>query len=478
MIKTISRSILGLCLIGLSHTAFAGSLYLPLQMAPEVEARIERVFTLANMPIIKRPIPVKQVHIALERAATQDPALVSSLKTYLERYTYSAGVTHLSVSGSVAEGSEHVLANQRGLTTESNYQASYSAYWVLNDFIALNLGGIAGNRDYPLKDEFAEGSFVSLGWDAMQVDIGYRPHWFSPFQESAMLISTQASAMPGITVSNVQPFGFLGIQYELFLAQMSESDLIQSQEDEQARLTGNPRLFGMHLSFAPVDGFAVGFNRLMQYGGADRLDGFGDLADAFLNAKDADNSGREGRDFGNQLSAINTRYTFAGEFPMSVYMEYAAEDTSKSSDYHFGNSSLMLGLHLPKLTETLDLTFEYADWQNAWYVNNNYGDGLSHYNSLLGHWAANDRQFDDSVAAESHLIKAIWDFSPGKSLTIKARGVNNKQYGRANSEYENAQEIELEYAQSLGDFIAGVNVLSGSDAFGEDYSRISGFIRW
>jgi hypothetical protein len=475
MIRKVHTVFLFFCLLGLQVSAKAGSLYLPLQMAPEFEARIERLFTIANMPIIKRPIPVKQVHIALERAAEKDPALVSSLKSYLERYTYRAGVTHLAISGAVAEGSDHVLANQRGLTTESNYQGSYSAYWVLNDFIALNLGGVAGNREYPLKDEFAEGSFVSLGWDAMQLDLGYRPHWFSPFQESAMLISTQASALPGVTLSNTTPFSFLGIQYELFLAQMSESDLILSQARDE-RLSGNPRLFGMHLSFAPVEGFAIGFNRLMQYGGADRADGFGDLVDGFLNPKDADNIGREGRDFGNQLSAINTRYTFDGDFPISVYMEYAGEDSSKSSDYHLGNSALMFGLHMPKLTESLDLTYEYADWQNGWYTNSNYGDGLTHYNALLGHWAASDRQFGNAVATESQLIKLIWDISPGKSLTIKARTAENKQFTQV--EYENAQEIELEYAQSLGEFIAGVNVISGSDAFGEDYSRISGFIRW
>src|SRR5471032_3326956 len=41
-----------------------------------------------------------------------------------------------------------------------------------------------------------------------------------------MLISTEATTMPTITLSNCAPLTRLGLQYELFLARMSESDRI------------------------------------------------------------------------------------------------------------------------------------------------------------------------------------------------------------------------------------------------------------
>jgi hypothetical protein len=38
-----------------SLKAHASSLYLPEQLSPEIEARIERLFVMANMPRVKRP---------------------------------------------------------------------------------------------------------------------------------------------------------------------------------------------------------------------------------------------------------------------------------------------------------------------------------------------------------------------------------------------------------------------------------------
>ncbi len=451
----------------------AGSLYLPVQMSPEIEARIERLFVIANMPIIKRPIPIKQVNEALDRARSIDPALVSSISRYLDRYSGSAGLAHLSIEASYFEGDNSPMFNNRGLDLDSSYLISGAAYWVLNTHFAVNVGGIAGQRDGGYKDEFPEGSFISLGWDYFQADIGYRSHWFGPFQESDMLISTQASAMPGLTLSNVVPLPFWGIQYELFAVQMSESELILS-DDRSQRLQGNPRLAGFHLSFAPIEGFAIGFNRLLQFGGADRDDSLNGLFNAFFNVKESDNIGIAGNDFGNQLSSVTTRYTFAGEFPMSIYMEYAGEDTSASSGVHLGNTSLMFGIHLPKLTEQLDLSWEFAEWQNSWYNNSNYGDGLSHYGSFLGHWGASQRSSSSGASAQT--LKLIWDLSDGKALSFKYQSIENENYQQGPQ--ESANRFTLEYAQGLRNIIVGAKYQAGEDVFEGSFNRISGFIRW
>lgn len=419
----------------------------------------------------------------MERAKSRDPLLVSAVGAYLDRYAHRAGITHFSAKGTYLDTSiEDFHApefNQRGIEEASNYLVSGSAYWAVNDFVAVNIGGIAGQREYA-KDEFAEGSFISLGWDYLQADIGYRSHWLGPFQESDMILSTQATAMPGITLSNVQPLPWFGIQYELFMQQMSESDLVRSRDQSQ-RLTGNPLLAGVHLSFAPAEGFAIGFNRLLQFGGADRDDSFSGLYNAFFNVKESENSGISGNDFGNQVSSITTRYTFAGEFPISVYMEYAGEDTSNSSGVHLGNTSLMLGVHIPKLTKNLDLTWETGEWQNGWYANGNYGDGLTHYDSIIGHWGASQRV--PSQGASAQTIKLIWDILPGKSLTMKYNSVDNVHLS---GEFDQQTEVlDIEYSQGMGDFIVGLQLKSGTafthGAFEnttESFNRISGFIRW
>jgi hypothetical protein len=449
---------------------------MPLKLSPEIEARVERLFVLANMPLIKRPIPVKQVHQALEKAAAKDPALVQAISRYLERYDQTANITHFSISGQLNEGTDTVSTNNRGFDQQADYQVSYAAFWTPNDFIAFNSGWMVGNRAPGQRDEYLEGSFLSLGWDALQADIGYRPHWWGPFRESDMLLSSNAATPLGITFSNVTPFSFLGTSYEVFLAQLSESDLIESQNIPNTRVSGHPLLFGVHLGFSPVDGMAIGFNRLLQFGGGDRDKGLDDLFGALTDASANDNiGGGRNRDFGNQQSSITASYTFSEPLPIAVYMEYAGEDTSRGSNFRLGNTSLMFGIHLPKLTQNLDFSWEYAEWQNAWYTNSNYGDGLTNYQAVLGHWGANFRGAEDR-GASAQTAKLIWDIRSGTSLEVKWQQLENTEIGSNNFDTVNLYRAEL--SQAFGGFIAALSLNSGNDINGESFNNIGLSLRW
>ena len=161
---------------------------------------------------------------------------------------------------------------------------------------------------------------------------------------------------------------------------------------------------------------------------------------------------------------------------MSFYMEYAGEDTSGASGLAMGNTSVMFGVHVPKLTSKLDLTYEYASWQNAWYVNGVFGDGLTNYDQVLGHWGGSRRAQGDAVGAIAHMAKLIWDISEGKSLTMQFRGIDNEDYSEV--EYQKGQELSLEYSQGMRRFITGLKVTAGESVLGENYSQVKGFIRW
>ena len=453
----------------------AGSLYMPLQLSPEIEARVERLFVVANMPIIKRPIPIKHVQEAIGKASKKDPGLALSVQNYLDRYSKSIGLTHFHASGAWSEGAEFIEPNRRGATTRSNYEASVSGYWVVNDLVALNVGGFASDGPDGRRDTFAEGSFISIGWDYFQTDIGFRPHWWGPFQESDMLLSTGASSIPSITFSNVKPLPFFNMSYEIFIGEMSESDEILSRDRSQ-RLSGNPLLFGTHISFNPVPGMAIGFNRILQFGGADRSKSPSDLFDAYFDVAASDNLGLDGNDFGNQASSITARYTFSGDFPLSIYMQYAGEDSSLPSDFHLGNSALLFGLHAPKLTSFLDLTLETGEWQNSWYANSNYGDGLTNYQSVIGHWGGNYSSTERDFGASAHTAKLIWDINSGQSLTFKYQELKNTTI--TDSDFEPARFGSVEYARAAGQFITGIKVSSGNDIRGESFTQVSAFLRW
>src|SRR5262249_3370708 len=139
-----------------------------------------------------------------------------------------------------------------------------------------------------------------------QFDIGYRDHWLSPFTDSAMILSTQAPTMPSITVSNYKPITKAGFSYEVFMAEMSESSRIAFGSGFTSR---HPRLFGVHLSVAPLPGWSLGVSRVMQYGGGERDDSFSSLLKAFFNPSSYDNTiGGNQQEFGNQAAALTSRF--------------------------------------------------------------------------------------------------------------------------------------------------------------------------
>jgi hypothetical protein len=103
-----------------------------------------------------------------------------------------------------------------------------------------------------------------------------------------MLLSTQAATMPSVTISNYRALTKANLRYEAFVARMSESSNIATTT---GTTSGHPQLAGLHLSIEPFPGWSIGVARLMQYGGGDREESFGDMFQAFFNPSDADNTG-------------------------------------------------------------------------------------------------------------------------------------------------------------------------------------------
>ena len=186
------RHILGLCLLAaaVSSTSWArgASPYLPLQLAPEIERQIERVLILADNPVLVRPIAAATVLDALPAACRIDPVLCRSVRRYLDRYMGKFGLPHASAEIAAVDGAVTALPNGHGMSSDSAWQASLQSYWQPGDYVILSLGGVADEGD-----AIPTGSVLSLGFEYAQLDVGYRDHWFSPFSDSAMIISTQGA---------------------------------------------------------------------------------------------------------------------------------------------------------------------------------------------------------------------------------------------------------------------------------------------
>lgn len=458
--------------------------YLPLNLSPEIERQIERVMILADRPIMSRPIAAATVLDALPQACRIDEVLCRQVRGFLNRYMSKIGVDHASVEGAAADDSVTSVPNRYGMANDSAWQVSASAHWQPTDYIIVSAGGVA------YEDEAVPvGSMVSLGTQYFQLDVGYRPRWYSPFTDSAMLISTEAQTLPSITLSNYKPIGGWGFTYEIFMSEMEYSDRIQfgdncanpaaPPQEGDTCTAGKPRLGGMRIGIAPVPGWSLSANRVLQFGGGSRQSSFTDFLRAMWRPRQFDNIGgtvTQQTQFGNQLASFTSRFIFPGETPFSAYLEYAGEDTSYEGNYRLGNSALSIGLHFPRLWNHFDLTVEASEWQNAWYVSNAYGDGLTDNGRVLGHWGADRRVLGDEVGAQSLMARVGWEPSFGGLMQFRARTIENESYGLM--DYERGYDVSVSYSRTLMGFTAGGEVTAGRDTFGDSYSRLAGFVRF
>jgi hypothetical protein len=459
-------SLLVLAMLAATAEARGVSPYLPVDISPEIERKIERVLILADQPFLKRPFAAATVSDALPRACRVDAVLCEDVRRYLTSLTRTAGISYATLTASSASGPDTPQPVSHGMTSHSNYDAAIAAYWQPSASFLVTAGVLA------YEGEAAPtGTVASFGLDVAQVDVGYRDRWWSPAMGSAMLLSTQAATMPSVTISNYKPLTKAKFRYEAFLARMSESSNIAFDTGTTA---GHPRLAGLHLSIEPLPGWSLGVSRIMQYGGGDREESFGDLLDAFFNPADRDNTGTA-EDFGNQVASLTSQFVIGEPLPLTVYIEYAGEDTSTLSNFRLGNTALSAGIAFPQLGKRFSATFELTDWQNGWYVHHIYADGLRHEGHVLGHWGGDWRVLNDGVGARSAFARLSVDRALGGSIEASYRQLDNEDYSAG---YETARQLDARYSRAWEQVFVGGEVTVGEDVFGESYSRVGAFIRF
>jgi hypothetical protein len=460
------------CLCVLAVLATTGhargvSPYLPVNIAPEIERKIERLLILADRPSLTRPIAAATVIDALPLACERDRALCDDVRRYLTSLSRTAGISYAGVTVGVGSGADTPLPNRHGLSSQSAYEAAAAVYWQGGDHLLVTAGAVAYDGDTT-----PTGTVASLGGQYFQVDVGYRDRWWSPFQDSAMLVSTQAATLPSVTVSNYTPFTRVKLRYEAFLAEMSESANIAFGS---GTTTGKPRLAGLHFSIEPLAGWSIGVSRVMQYGGGEREDSLRDLANAFFDPSSRDNLGPNGAEFGNQLASLTSQFVLGDPLPIAVYFEYAGEDTSRSSNFRLGNTALSAGIALPRLAENLSATFELTEWQNGWYTHHIYRDGPRNDGRVLGHWGADWRVPGDGVGARSMFARVTWEPNFG-TLESSYRQLDNEDYGTG--DYETGRQIDARFSRPWDQVFVGAELTFGRDVFGDSYSRLGAFIRF
>ena len=442
--------------------------YLPLDLAPAIERQIERVLILAGKPVMRRPIAAAIVLDALPTACERDRALCEEVRRYLDRYMNKYGVTHARVEGAIASGdSNATLPNRHGESVDSAWRVAASGYYQPNDHVILNVGGVAyDGRATPT------GSFLSVGFDFAQLDIGYRDHWLGPMRDSSSIISTEAPTMPSITLSNYEPISRLGLTYEVFAAEMSRQSDIRFQG---GTTEGKPRLAGLQIAMEPVIGFALAANRITQYGGGAR--GGGSLSDFFdalaTSSNEADEPG--GTADVNRIASVTSSMLFPGPVPVGIRIEYAGEDNTYDGKLRLGQTILSLGVDFPLLWRDFDATYEISEFQNGWYVHHIFRDGPRNEGHVLGHWFGDNRLPRDALGGRAHMLRLGWRLPNGDYAQGRYRMLDiDPRWAFTNTErpYRTMQMLGIDYSTSWKGYGINAQLEVGEDVFGDSFARV------
>jgi hypothetical protein len=470
--------------------ALGVSPYLPLNLDPDVENQVERVLILGDEPVMTRPIPAALVLDALPKACKVDRPLCESVRRYLDRYMHTTGVEFTSVSAAATSGSSNiVLPNQHGEKAQSPYEVAGAAYLQPNSYMLLNVGGVAYQGHVT-----PTGTMLSLGFDWAQLDIGWRDHWWSPMTDSAMLISTEAPTMPSITLSNYRPLTGLGLQYEAFVARMSETDRIElpltGATPEFTR--GYPKMGGIRVGIEPVSGWAISAQRSLVWGGgAAGGQSFSDILRAFFRPGQAQTTGfgDPSSSIGKQEASVTSRLIFPGRVPFSVYFEYAGNDTLAGHSPLIGKPDISAGIDLPRIGP-FSLTYEISSFSPTWYVHTatpvqtGYLDGITNYGDSIGNWFGDQRvlatpnTIADEVGGQSNMLRLGWEPSFGGLMQLQLRALANEGDTLfATYPYKNEYLESLSYSYPWKGYSVGAEVDAGRDVFGAHYLRLEGYLR-
>ena len=480
------------CAFSLSATPTA---YLPIGMDAQLDHQLDTLFALTSGTPMAKPYRLTEVEAALTKLQDSQPSLVSAIRAKIKPYQGSDNITRVGVKLRADGDKPTKLANQRGVSSDEWGQVFFEGIWRPNDYTLVQVGA-----DYRAKqNKFTNyNSFVSFAGDDLQLNIGYKEHWFSPFKQSAQIISTNARTSPSISIGMVAPaHNWWNFDFEFYYSELEsvkKGILYQNELHD-----GTPRLAGTHISLEPVNGWKIGLNRMMQFGGGPREVGFGDIVDAFFDPAGNDNADKVegGRDneLGDQYVTITSSINFDWGMPAEFYLEYGGEDTKNHKNYQFGNTVANVGLFLPQLTNELSFRYEYSNMHSLWYVNQVYPvfgntkDGFS-----TGHFAADQRYLDgqangslsvyaDAPPTHVHSVELVYNESFSSLWRAKVTTIENEsnylnEWGQTTADYEKAIELQLSNNRKWREHNIETTLTYGEDVFGDNYTWLSVALFW
>lgn len=457
-------------------TSYSASLFVPMQHT-ELNQNIERLFILTDAHSMNKPFAVDYVNQQLKKLGSNHTELKNKISNQLRQLTNNnVSFAKASVNYTTSINTPSAKHNSLGEFNDSNGNLFASSSHNLGDYFAVNAGISAVNS---FSDVNPYESFVSMGTGNIQLDLGFKQHWLSPFQTRAMLVSNNAKNTLSATLSNPVPYKKLwNLQYNVFLQDMEKHDKVLIDGTYQ---TGNPYLLGTQISFSPLNNLHISLNRAFQFGGRGKDITLEQVWNAFTDAVGSDNSGEiscHGQsavncEFGNQRASVQVKMHFPSKIPFSIYGEFAGEDAASHSNFLLGNIAVSAGVHVSSIKfgkSTYSFTYESTEYQSAWHLHHIYKSGFRINEISTGHWGTNHTSGIENASGVTHsarISKATTDFTLITELDLHQNKLSPGQ-GAFNYDYATAFGLKVSYISRDLDSIK-YHLSVNQNAFNQSY---------
>lgn len=389
---------------GLSFPSIGATQYVPMQMT-QLNKDIHALFIVTNTQSMQRPYAVSHVKDVLKHAKNQYPELSARVERALTKLTTRpVGFAQLQLRQAQSAEFDTVIPNQLAELESSNGHAMFTGSYQVSNWMSFTYGGIANNSFEDIN--FYE-TYLSVGNDNIQLDVGYKQDWLSPFQTRSMLYSNNAKTTLSVGLKNPIPFkNWWDLQYNVFVKSLERHDNI-SVGGEQT--SGTPYVLATQLSIQPFKGTTIALNRTFQFGGRGQPISFEQVWGAFADAVGNDNATmipdcghsvveQQSCEFGNQRASISIKQDFGH---VSVYGELAGEDAASGSNFFLGDVAVSGGVSLPFINLfniPISVLYELTEYQSSWQQHHIYKMGYRVDNISIGQWSTN-YTFDSELAS-------------------------------------------------------------------------------
>jgi hypothetical protein len=167
--------------------------------------------------------------------------------------------------------------------------------------------------------------------------------------------------------------------------------------------------------------------------------------------------------------------------PFSAYVEFGSRDNLHGDLVRPHNSGLSAGVHFPQFFKRFDLTLEASEWQNSWYTDYVWLEGMTANGYVTGNWGGDWRSFSDAVGAQTAMAQLGWALQSGDEINLRFRTLQNQGYsaflGFPTIDYRRASMVTAEYAQPRDGYTRGLELDLGTDVYGKGFARLAAFVR-